>query len=561
MNVNRVKYSYATKIIDEKFILPSGKVLEQTARVTFRDINKNIIERRKYGVADIKKLYTDINNGRNIDISNQYIKNFSSTKYRKIYKIKDEKYIDILNFSAYDSIFEADRLVDFSFCNFIGEKANFSTCHFGLGNLSFKNAKFGDFDVDFSNTSYSEGNNIFQYVNFGIGKVSFENARFINGNISYINTSFGDGDVNFKNVNFGNGNVNFSFSSFGNGSVMYDRCIFNGLSVDFSKVTFGAGRIYFRRVDFGNAEVSFREIEHHGSEKINFRRAKFGNRSITFEDSLFGGSDVLFDEAEFKDGSVSFLNIEANSLSFSKCLLSNYIDFRVKKCDSINLSNSIIRDIIDFKPGIAPVELKTLYLQGVRLLGKIFLSWDENKAYELIENQENTSLKEKAEQFRILKEDFRDSGNYNDEDKAYVYFKRYELKTFFTEKRKEKKINKFLYLPLVIFQKLILDLMGLYATSPIRVLISILIANVIYSFVYISFLVSKTGHISCIDEGMSFIDKFLNSFYFSSITFFTIGYGECVPTGLLKIIAPIEGFTGVFLMSYFTVAFVRKILR
>ena len=47
----------------------------------------------------------------------------------------------------------------------------------------------------------------------------------------------------------------------------------------------------------------------------------------------------------------------------------------------------------------------------------------------------------------------------------------------------------------------------------------------------------------------------------SSITFFTIGYGECTPLGFLKIISPIEGFTGVFLMSYFTVAFVRKILR
>ena len=60
---------------------------------------------------------------------------------------------------------------------------------------------------------------------------------------------------------------------------------------------------------------------------------------------------------------------------------------------------------------------------------------------------------------------------------------------------------------------------------------------------------------------MRFMDVILNSFYFSAITFFTIGYGECVPTGLLKIISPIEGFTGVFLMSYFTVAFVRKILR
>ena len=39
------------------------------------------------------------------------------------------------------------------------------------------------------------------------------------------------------------------------------------------------------------------------------------------------------------------------------------------------------------------------------------------------------------------------------------------------------------------------------------------------------------------------------------------GYGDCSPMGYFKIIAPVEGFIGVFLMSYFSVAFVRKILR
>jgi hypothetical protein len=49
--------------------------------------------------------------------------------------------------------------------------------------------------------------------------------------------------------------------------------------------------------------------------------------------------------------------------------------------------------------------------------------------------------------------------------------------------------------------------------------------------------------------------------YYSAITFFTIGYGDYFAEGYLKPFAAFEGFTGVFLMSYFTVAFVRKILR
>ena len=45
MKVNRVIHTYAVKITDEPFTLISGKVMDSTARITFRDINKNIIER------------------------------------------------------------------------------------------------------------------------------------------------------------------------------------------------------------------------------------------------------------------------------------------------------------------------------------------------------------------------------------------------------------------------------------------------------------------------------------------------------------------------------------
>ena len=561
MKVNRVIHTYAVKITDEPFTLISGKVMDSTARITFRDINKNIIERKKYGVVDLDDLYEKIHNKESIDISNCYINNFSSSHYRTKHKINKEEIIELKDFVANDSIFEAGRVVDFSFCKFIGKEVNFSNSHFGNGNLSFYSSLFSDANVDFSNTSYSEGNNSFQYTKFGNGELSFENASFINGNLSFINTKFGNGNANFKNINFGNGDVMFSFSIFGKGSISFDRCIFNGLYVDFSKVEFGAGKVDFRRVDFGNAEVNFQEMEHEGFEKVNFRRAKFGKRTINFEEALFGDVDVQFDEAEFSTGKLSLLNARAKSFSFSKCILSNYLDLRVYRCQHIDLSYSIIRDIVDLKPGIAPVKLNKIYLQGIRILGKIFISWDQNHVQKLISNQIDTSNYEKAEQFRVLKEDFRSSGNYNDEDKAYVYFKRYELKHLSSERLKRNKLNFLWNYPLILFQKIVFDFLGLYATSPIRVLFSILIANILYATFYLFSLLIEFGQISCIHEHMSLVDKGLNAFYFSAITFFTIGYGECVPTGLLKIISPLEGFTGVFLMSYFTVAFVRKILR
>jgi hypothetical protein len=57
------------------------------------------------------------------------------------------------------------------------------------------------------------------------------------------------------------------------------------------------------------------------------------------------------------------------------------------------------------------------------------------------------------------------------------------------------------------------------------------------------------------------LSVFFQSFYHSGITFFTIGYGDVFPQGLSRIVSGVEGFIGVFMMSYFTVAFVRKVLR
>ena len=64
---------------------------------------------------------------------------------------------------------------------------------------------------------------------------------------------------------------------------------------------------------------------------------------------------------------------------------------------------------------------------------------------DLIECQTNTNFHEKAEQFRLLKEEFRDTGRYLDEDKAYVYFKRYELKDQFEQAKSKGILNFALY--------------------------------------------------------------------------------------------------------------------
>lgn len=556
--VNKI-VSYSVKIADEEIEM-NGKVYPQTARVSFRDETKNLVRRQKLAVVDLKELYKAINEGVEIDVSGCLVHNFSLHDYRDQYGLEKDSWIELTNFKAVGSLFEADKEVDFSFAHFLGDHADFSDAHFGAGNLSYSKAWFHTQNVIFKNTSYSEGFNSFQYTDFGSGSLTFENASFINGDLSFVNAHFNDGRVNFKNVDFGDGGVLFRFAEFGSGDVNFDRAVFNGPFVDFSKVNFGTGKVDFRRCRFGNTEVSFEEIELTDG-RLLFRRAKFGERPVSFRMAHFPNADVVLDEVEFGEGRVSFYESNIRSISIKSSILSSYVDMRVSKCEVIDLSNAIIQNIIDFKKGLTPVEVDTLYLYGVRNLGKLFISWEGNDIPKIIGKQAKTSYNQKAEQFRLLKEEFHNLGQYEDEDKAYIEFKRNELSSILHEARKAKWYKKIASYFNVGFQKLVFDWMGLYATSPLRVLISIFVLYGMFSMVYVIFEITDHGEISCIASDLSLYNKVIDSLYFSAVTWLTIGYGECVPTGFFKIVAPMEGWFGVFMMSYFTVAFVRKILR
>ena len=560
MKIYRYIQNYSIEIIEQPFNLDSGVELNQTAKITFSDINNNLIEKKDYGVVNVTEIYEKIFEGKAVDVSQCFVKDFSLPAYRAKYKLRANQRIDLIDFTANDALFESERTVDFSLANFTGKKADFSNTHFGSGNLSFLKAEFGDFPVSFKGTSYSEGNNNFQYAKFKNGKVTFENSTFENGNLSFINTNFGDGNVSFKNVHFGNGDVSFAFASFKKGNITFDKAIFNGDEISFSKVDFGDGKVDFRRVQFGDGDINFEEISLDKGNKLIFRRSDFGESSANFREALLHDCLIDFEEAKFKNGKLNFFKFNARTISLVDCILNCYVDLRIDNCETINLTQSIVQNIVDLNPGVTKMNIKELNLTGVRNMGDIFISWEDNNVLNLISNQKNTSFHQKAEQFRLLKEEFRDTGRYIDEDVAYVYFKRYELKDKWEIARKKGLISTLLFVPAFIFQRVVFDWIGLYATNPFRVLFSIMIVNVIFSFIYTLFY-STNNYLTCMDPNVDFVDMLFGNLYFSAITFFTVGYGDCSPIGFFKLLSPIEGFIGVFLMSYFTVAFVRKILR
>jgi hypothetical protein len=278
----------------------------------------------------------------------------------------------------------------------------------------------------------------------------------------------------------------------------------------------------------------------------------------------FKNAELIIDDVDFGSGKVSFRKSKFALLSLESSQLANYFDLRVEECGKLDLSNTIVKDIIDIDSSDFRTNIKALDLSGIRLLGRIFIDWRQNRVKDLILNQ-NTSHANRAAQFRVLKQNYNLNGQYEYEDEAYVEFKRSESKSMLEISKNKKWTERMQAKISYFFQLLIFDRVGHYATNPLRVLLSMIVTFVSFSLVYFLICLVSTDssiHSSLFAAGdprdLSLIQK---SFYHSVVTFLTIGYGDYYPTGIIRGLSGIEGFTGLFLMSYFTVAFVRKILR
>jgi len=576
--------NYNIEIKSVKFIADDGRTCSRTAIITFFDEKGEEIGSELFGVAEMNQLYDMIKEGNNLILDNYYISEFSLSSFRRRNGIEKKEHVPIKGFSAKNAFFEAKISTDFAYASFSDGGVSFDGSHFAKGKVLFNGSTFGKGNVIFSNTLFRDGNieftgsvfgegdflfknaiindgiKDFQDIQFGNGEVSFANTEFNNGELLFINTRFNSGRFNFKVTRILGGKVDFHYSVFGDCEIMFERTEFGNSRVDFRTVDFGSGRINFNRSVFGNGEVTF-EGASCKAAKIQFKKAAMGSGPKSFNLMEMGDTDVSFERTEFGDGNVSFYESSFHTISFKSCHLDHYFDLRLAKTGLLDISDTIVRDIIDMEPYDFSVVIKTLDMSGMRLIGKLYVDWRLNKCKEIIINQHKTSLRQKAEQFRILKENFNETGKYEDEDEAYIMFKRYEAKSWLSEQEEKGGIIKIAsYVPHG-FQWLVFDKIGLYATSPGRVLLSVVVFWFCFGLIYFSIDISGLGKTVSSVGNPDNLSTLLQSFYHSGITFFTIGYGDVYPMGLSRIISGLEGFMGVFMMSYFTVAFVRKVLR
>lgn len=574
--------TYRVDIANRPFVRSDGYTTPQTATISLFNAKGNKINTFHLAYPDISDIYEKIGKDEPVNLDHCYLRGFSFTACKRYLLIDKLLYIKVNAFSARNAFFESPLSLEFSLVEFMDE-VSFDESYFVAHSLEFHSSKFSNHGfsltnafikagrinfsqtaftgglISFKNTILDTGEKNFQDVDFGDGNISFINTDFGDGDVSFINTRFNSSDVSFKVARFGKGKTDFHFAKFGSGTVSFERVEFGHGRVDFRTVEFGSGKTSFNRAVFSDGEVNFEGAEA-SLGKLTFKRATFDNTPVIFDLYQGADSELIFERSTFPSDT-SFKGVQLKNLSLEGCQFNSTLNLHVDICENINIADCIFRDIVEFYTHGEHPRVKVLNMPGIRLLGQFYINWEDNDLKKLIYNQQETTMQDKADQFRILKENFNTLGKYNEEDKAYVEFKRCELKADLQSTVKKgffRKITGYIgySLKLVLF-----DYMGLYATAPQRVIASIAVIYTLYSMAYALIIFSGAGNIvSSFPSGNS-LSIMAKGFYFSVVTFFTIGYGDFAPDGVARVVAGTEGFMGVFLMSYFTVAFVRKILR
>jgi hypothetical protein len=143
--------TYQVELKNVKFVADDGRTCARTAIITFYNATGKEINSELFGAIELNSVFDMIKEGKEINLNNFYVSEFSMASYRLNNNIEKKKLVQINGFSAQNTFFEAKICNDFSYISFADGDINFEGSHFANGKVIFNGSEFGTGNVIFSN--------------------------------------------------------------------------------------------------------------------------------------------------------------------------------------------------------------------------------------------------------------------------------------------------------------------------------------------------------------------------------------------------------------------------
>lgn len=351
------------------------------------------------------------------------------------------------------------------------------------------------------------------------------------GDMSFMHTCFNNLLLDFDSLDIESGNIDFSYARLYDSTITLDciKCAGNDLF---------PSELSFRYIKAVNATIAINFMTDKLS--IDFLLADTINSEVSVSAipasiNFICLAKSKFDTFELSNADIEEIDasqIEITKIGFTRCKFLNTSAIR-GTIEDISFEDSIITNAfeIDIKSN------KRFYISDTLITGKLYI-----RHFAEIMNGSIKPLLNKGlinqEQLLVLKENFRQTGEYAFEDLCHLYYQR-----LITKKAKN---------PLKRICRRIIDLVSGYGTKPGRMLATIIILIALFGACY-QFVPRLLFHGA---------DTLVEHIYASGITFFAVGYGDLYPLNTMtKIVSLAEAFLGVVSTSYFLVLLSRKVIR
>lgn len=277
------------------------------------------------------------------------------------------------------------------------------------------------------------------------------------------------------------------------------------------------------------------------------KRAKTLVPMNNFDLSNTNLSDINLVNSGYKDG-YTFTNS-----NLYKC------NFKNAHCFKINLAGSSL-----MKADFSNANLHCANLTNCNLLGTKFenaklenVIWDKEIIQERNAKKAN-SFDEKVDLYQQAEEIYRNLRKITEADGLF------ETAGYFFQKEMQMRRKKMPKFSLRRIISKIVDVSCGYGERPTRIILISIFLILFFAFIYfLTGLQNSNG--SLVYSSLNSISEntyiFLDTLYFSVVTFTTLGYGDILPLGISKLFAGLEAFLGGFILAIFVIVFVKKMTR